>query len=111
MARFSALKKRFVAPALPAPTQAYEVQYFDRFVSILRLYFNQLDNTVGGVSGVAEAGTAAPTTGMWEQGDTLRNSNTTELGSPGARYVLMGWVCVAGGEPGTWREMRVLTGN
>lgn len=37
------LIKRFVAPALPSPTQEYSQPYFDRLLSILRLYFNQLD--------------------------------------------------------------------
>lgn len=35
--------KRFKAPALPEPVPAYDRTYFDKFNSILRLYFNQLD--------------------------------------------------------------------
>lgn len=39
--------KRFVAPSLPQPTEEYNQKYFDKFNSILRLYFNQLDNILG----------------------------------------------------------------
>ena len=58
-----------------------------------------------------ETATAIPTSGSWAQGDEVINSNRTELGTAGAKYILMGWVCIAAGSPGTWREMRVLTGN
>jgi hypothetical protein len=36
--------KRFRAPALPLATPRYDPQYFDKLLSILRIYFNQLDN-------------------------------------------------------------------
>ncbi len=36
--------KRFRAPALPVATRTYDPQYFDKLLSILRIYFNQLDN-------------------------------------------------------------------
>lgn len=36
--------KRFKAPALPIATRTYDPQYFDKLLSILRIYFNQLDN-------------------------------------------------------------------
>lgn len=56
-------------------------------------------------------GTTAPTAGKWAQGDYIPNSNRTELGTTPNKYVVMGWVCVAGGTPGTWVESRTLTGN
>ena len=36
--------KRFKAPALPVASRTYDPQYFDKLLSVLRLYFNQLDN-------------------------------------------------------------------
>lgn len=57
------------------------------------------------------AATAAPTTGTYKQGDEIRNSAPTELGSAGSKYVINGWKCVASGTPGTWVQMRFLTGN
>lgn len=47
MAILTTLRKRFVAPALPHAPQVFEQQYFDKFNSILRLYFNQLDQLLG----------------------------------------------------------------
>lgn len=44
MSIWTSLIKRFKAPSLPKPTQEYDRAYFDSFVNILRLYFNQLDN-------------------------------------------------------------------
>lgn len=55
--------------------------------------------------------TAAPTAGQFNQGDFVRNSAPTELGSPGSKYVVHGWQCVVGGTPGTFVPMRYLTGN
>lgn len=39
--------KRFKAPALPLPTPVYDPNYFNQFISVLRIYFNQLDNLLG----------------------------------------------------------------
>jgi hypothetical protein len=36
--------KRFRAPALPLPTREYDAGYINQLLSILRLYFNQLDS-------------------------------------------------------------------
>jgi hypothetical protein len=40
-----------VAPNLPLATNEYERQYQDQLLNILRLYFNQLDNTFGAILG------------------------------------------------------------
>jgi len=42
-----------VAPNLPLATNEYERQYQDQLLNILRLYFNQLDNTFGAILGPA----------------------------------------------------------
>jgi hypothetical protein len=59
------------------------------------------------------AATAAPTgsTVSWQVGDEVWNSNPLELGSALSKYIIKGWICIGAGTPGTWREMRVLTGN
>lgn len=57
------------------------------------------------------AQTAAPTTGTYAVGDFVRNSAPSELGSPGSAYVIFGWICVTAGTPGTFVQMRFLTGN
>lgn len=55
--------------------------------------------------------TAAPTTGTWTQGDFVENSNAVEAGSSPNKYIIIGWRCTVGGTPGTWVELRCLTGN
>ncbi len=65
----------------------------------------------GKVAAHYSARTSVPTTGTHAQGDFIRNSTPTELGSGGSKYVILGWVCVAGGTPGTWVQARALTGN
>jgi hypothetical protein len=65
----------------------------------------------GRVSGTYNAQPAAPTTGIFAQGDFVKNSAPTELGSPGSAYVILGWINVTGGEPGTFLPVRGLTGN
>lgn len=105
------LIKRFRAPPLPKPGVQYAQAYMDNLVNILRLYFNQLDEYITAISKFAASGTAPPVSGTWAQGDVLRNSAPVELGTAGSRYVLTGWICVASGTPGTWRELRSLTGN
>lgn len=54
---------------------------------------------------------AVPTTGTYATGDFVRNSAPTELGTAGSKYVLDGWINVAGGSPGTFLQRRSLTGN
>ena len=50
--------KRFVAPALPQPTEQYDVRYFQQFNNVLRLYLNQLDQLLGRI--VATSGDTVP---------------------------------------------------
>ena len=47
MAFLTNVIKRFTAPALPQATEQYDQKYFDKFNSVLRLYFNQLDQLLG----------------------------------------------------------------
>lgn len=55
--------------------------------------------------------TAAPTGGTWAVGDKVWNSAPAEAGVVTSKYVLVGWICTVAGAPGTWLEMRTLTGN
>lgn len=52
-----------------------------------------------------------PTLGSWIVGDIIYNSNISELGTTGSKYIIRGWICTVSGTPGTWLEMRSLTGN
>lgn len=55
--------------------------------------------------------TSAPASGAYAQGDFIRNSAPSELGTAGSKYLVFGWICVSGGTPGTWLQCRFLTGN
>jgi hypothetical protein len=77
----------------------------------LTTQLNQLSE--GQVVAATNAATAAPTGSAvnYNQGDFIRNSTPVVAGTAGSRYVVMGWVCVAAGAPGTWAESRTLTGT
>lgn len=65
----------------------------------------------GKVEAAYSALTSVPTSGTHAQGDFIRNATPTEQGTGGSKYVVMGWLCVSGGTPGTWVQCRALTGN
>lgn len=65
----------------------------------------------GSITAVYNAAPAAPTTGTWARGDQIRNSAPVEAGTAGSKYVTTGFICTAGGTPGTWLPLRSLTGN
>lgn len=67
--------------------------------------------TDGRLSGANNASATAPTGGDYAQGDFVKNSTPGELGSGGSKYVILGWLCTAGGSPGTFVQARALTGN
>jgi len=63
----------------------------------------------GRLTGTYNAQTSVPTTGLHAKGDIVRNSNPSELGAAPNTYVIYGWICTAGGEPGTWEAMNIPT--
>lgn len=65
----------------------------------------------GRISGSDFVAASIPTTGSFRQGDFIRNSAPVEAGTVGSKYVVLGWVCVAGGTPGTLVPVRTLTGS
>ena len=100
-------------PRLPNPgTPGAERNLFLRLYDLFRSIGQQLnDLSEGRISARHGAMTAAPTAGTWRQGDQVTNSTPTEAGSAGSKYVVTGWICTASGTPGTWKELRCLTGN
>ena len=56
-------------------------------------------------------GTAAPTTGTWAISQMCKNTSPAETGTASSKYVVVGWICTVSGTPGTWLDMRTLTGN
>lgn len=99
-------------PILPANADSYQRTLSMRLNDVLRDTLTKVGLLqAGSLSGRSNQRTTAPTAGTWAQGDEVRHSAPVEAGTVGSKYVVLGWVCVSGGTPGTWREMRVLTGN
>lgn len=96
-------------PNLPQKdSSTFEIQ----LLSVLRDLGTRLDLLAQGhLAGVRGKATAAPTTGTWAVGDVIRNSAPAEAGVALSKYVIYGWICTVAGTPGTWLELRTLTGN
>ena len=94
-------------PRLPVPEGVAQGRLVTRLYDVLR----GIANAVNGSYMWDSQGTTAPTTGTWTQGQMVKKTDPVEAGSAGSKYVIVGWVCVTNGTPGTWKEMRVLTGG
>lgn len=71
----------------------------------------QVNNLSDGLVSASLNSTSAPTTGSHSAGDKIMNNAPTELGVATQKYVIIGWICTVSGTPGTWLQMRTLTGN
>jgi hypothetical protein len=72
---------------------------------------NTITGCISNAGLVIARGTSTPTIGTWSTGDIIYSTSSTEQGTAGSKYIVIGWQCVAGGTPGTWLQMRTLTGN
>lgn len=98
-----------IGPAKDLPTLRTAVT---KWLKLAQQQVNRLSS--GTINGSTTASTSPPAVGsvtLYAQGDFIRNSAPTELGSAGSKYVVIGWICVAGGQPGTWVACRCSTGN
>lgn len=84
------------------------LQDLTAWARMVALQYNSM--TAGHIASVLSS-TSYPTTGTHQKGDIVRNSNPSELGTTGSKYVIDGWICTVAGTPGTWVQMRCLTGN
>lgn len=105
-----------VPQQLNLPNAAEGVPFLQQMVSKLTSAWANMATQVnatseGLITGATNAATTPPTTGDHQRGDMLRNSAPSELGTAGSKYVVIGWQCVVAGTPGTWVQMRCLTGN
>lgn len=85
---------------------------------IVRLICNQVNSlSEGRIDARYQSHTAIPSGSAmsYAKGDMVWDSNPTVATSvaPGlaASYIRVGWICVAPGSPGTFKEMRVLVGT
>lgn len=97
-------------PINPDSTYARDLNFV-----LSRLFRNiaQKVNAIGDgrIAGSDFTAASVPTTGTFRQGDRVWNSAPVEAGTAGSKFVTLGWVCVAGGSPGTLLPIRTLTGN
>ena len=56
--------KTFIAPRMPAAPVEYNQQFMDQLTSILRLYFNQLDNPAPILASSQNVGAASVVSGL-----------------------------------------------
>lgn len=83
-----------------------------RLTNLLRAAAVQVNLvTEGRAAAFYNASTTAPTAGQNAQGDFVLNSAPAELGTAGSKYIIHGWRCTVAGNPGTWVQVRTLTGN
>ena len=64
-----------------------------------------------GIARRLTTGLAAPVAGTWAVGDYIINRAPSVAGGVGSRYIIHGWHCTVAGTPGTWVEVRTLTGT
>lgn len=103
---------RLKEPAFPMAQDASQHDLYRRLTLFFRDVVNQINGTTEGIiTATHNAYTAAPTTGSHQQGDMVLNSTPAELGTAGSKYIIHGWRCTVSGAPGTWVQIRTLTGN
>jgi hypothetical protein len=83
------------------------------FAQLLREIDEQLNSlSEGRIYASYSAYSAAPTTQAHQRGDFVRNTQPTDTSHTAvSSYVVMGWLNVSEGEPGTWVECRALTSD
>lgn len=101
-----------ILPVQPFEASEYDKQFLSAITIALRDIAQQINQlSEGSIVASYNAATAIPTVGTWQQGDFIRNKTPVEAGAVASKYTISGWVCVAAGTPGTWKECRCLTGN
>jgi hypothetical protein len=84
-----------------------------KYLRLIQAQVNALSSGSVSASIVANSGppVAAGNTKIYAKGDFIQNNNPSVLGSAGSQYVITGWICIAGGTPGTWVACHSLTGT
>lgn len=106
------MSERAILPLPPGTSpESYEARLNFRVSREIGDLKTKYDGVRMGRLAAYNSAVSIPTGNTWAQGDIVRNSNPSELGGAGSKYVLLGWICTVSGTPGTWVEMRTLTGN
>jgi hypothetical protein len=89
-------------------TDSYNRQNISKSFAALQNQINNLSE--GRIVATYNAQNLVPTTGEFNVGDFVPNTDVLELGAPGSKYVLRGWICSVS-NPLTFLQCRMLTGN
>lgn len=99
-----------LSPDARLPANGDLTSWRTRLYELVRDIVTQLNAvSEGRISACTNAATAPPATGIYTPSDFVRNSAPQELGPPGAKYVIEGWLCIAA--PLTFVQKRFYTGN
>ncbi len=99
-------------PQIVAGAPKDMAQKLNSYLKLVQQQMNRL--STGGINASTSASTAPPaanTVTIYSAGDYIRNTAPQVLGTAGSQYVVKGWLCVTGGQPGTWVQDRGLTGT
>lgn len=93
-------------PRLPPNdgSQTFISRLLIRLTEVIREHSNEINK-------VTKYASSVPSSGSHSQGEFVWNTSPSESGSAGSKYVVLGWSCVTSGTPGTWKEIRGLTGG
>jgi hypothetical protein len=104
------MSRRAILPQSTHPLDSYEGRLNSQLNKEIGSLKDADEQVRMGRLAAYNSATAAPTGNTWAQGDIVRNSAPAEAGVALSKYVIVGWICTVSGTPGTWTEMRVLTG-
>jgi hypothetical protein len=74
--------KTATQPRLPSPPNAYDAQYLEQLINVLRLYFNQLDNASPAVFASQGVGTVNVVTALTCAQPNLAIPGSSEISLP-----------------------------
>ncbi len=103
---------RISEPKFGEPREPWAKDLIEKLYRAFREIAGQLNGlSEGRIAQRYTAATASPSAGQYGQGDIVWNKTPTEQGSPGSKYVLIGWVNVSTTSTPSFKEMRCLTGS
>lgn len=107
------LLSRFPLPALPRDASQYERDLQLSLTRFMRDITQQVNLLSDGRIVARESGSATPASTVIEyvEGDFVWNNNPLEVTATASSYVVLGWININAGSPGTWHEVRTRTGN
>jgi hypothetical protein len=107
---------RLPTPQLPATgatgVLANVIVAISNYLKLVQAQVNaNSDGKIAGATSAANGPPPANSKTTYAQGDFIRSTVPSQTGTAGTEYVIIGWICIAPGTPGTWVACRCATGN